>query len=173
LSYIKQVSPLLRSRIYIGLGVAFAECGQKQEALCYINLAFKHFPQYPEKDESFLYADFSLAELILWEGLAYLALSNRFPNQHYDRKSWETFAKIEDSQPISERVRIEIINHQADAALALRDLELFCAYMQQGIKRAKRLNSQRRRQEAIATWKNASHNIWLHDSQVRGLVDLF
>jgi len=72
--YLSEVSPLLRSRIYAGVSGIYAQMGQKQETIRYIGLAYESFPEKPEDDPSFLFADCGYFTLTLWEGLNHFEL---------------------------------------------------------------------------------------------------
>lgn len=75
--YLKEVSPLLRARMYAGLAGAYSQCNQKQggqvdEALNALGHAYESFPEKPEEDPSFLYADCDYFTIVLWDGLVHL-----------------------------------------------------------------------------------------------------
>jgi len=174
LLHLQEIPPLQRSRLYVELAVVYAQQGQEQEALRYLTLSHEEFPEHPENDPSFLFAEFTPASMFLEEGLTFLALTEHFPGRGYDQKAWNTFVQVEDTQFTSivpERIRVEIINHQAEAALALRDQERFCTYLQKGIQGANVLNSEQRRREAIDVYKQA-RMVWPRESYVKELADL-
>lgn len=176
LLYREMVPPLQRSRIYAELAVVAAQEGQIQEALAYQNIGREEYPEHPEQDPSFLYAEFSPASMLLEEGLAYLALSSCSPTQGYEKQAWETFERFELLQiqgDVPERIRYEIVNHQAETALALRDREAFCAYLQQGIEGSKLLHSQQRRQELVSVYTKAREVVWPNETKVKELANLF
>lgn len=176
LSHQKEITPLQLARLHAELAVVSAQLGQEQEALSYQSIAHRIYPEHPEQDLSFFYAEFSPASAILEEGLVYLALTSHYPNRRYAQRAWNAFVQIESLQSqaiVPERIFYEILNHQAEVALALRDRELFCSLMQRAIPGARHLNSQQRRQEAITIYNDASHNVWPHELQVRELKDLF
>lgn len=175
LVYQGNIPPLLLARVYVELAVVYAQQRQEQEALRYMCLAQERYPEYPEADPSFLYAEFSPSSMILEEGLTHLALAHHYPDGQYSHQAWNAFARIEQVKtptPVPERIRIEIINHQATTALALKDVDAFCDRLEQGVNGAKRLGSERRRQEAIEVYKNA-RKIWPNEARVRELADLF
>ncbi len=72
---------------------------------------------------------------------------------------------------VPERIRVEIINHQAATAIAQGDMELFQAYFQAGVQGAKALGSDKRMQEAITNWK-AARERWPHEQRVLELADV-
>jgi tetratricopeptide (TPR) repeat protein len=175
LIYKNEISSLLLSRLYVELAVVYAQQGQEQEALRYLSLAQEVYPEHPEADPSFLYAEFSPSSMVLEEGLAYLALSQHYSSQGFDRKAWKTFTQTEVFQlkaNVPERISIEIINQQAKTALVLRDQEMFCIYLKKGIQGANILKSAKRRREAINIYKQA-RELWSNEIRVIELADLF
>jgi len=142
LPYIDDVAPQLRSRVYIGLGTASALCKQKQNALRYLHLTQEAFPQHPEDDPTFLYTEFGLSSLYMFEGWIYLDLNEHYPDAGYPEQALHAFARVEKYLPkmiVSERVRIEIINHRAKVAVALKNMEDCCSYLEQASNGAKML----------------------------------
>ena len=161
--------PLLqRSRLYAELAVVSAQQRNEKESLHALEMARRLYPEHPENDPSFLYAEFSPASMILEEGLTYLALAHHFPDRRYDHKAHNSFVDVERlaaESYVSERIFFEIMNNQAETALVLRNLELFRAYVSKGIEGANKLNSKQRRQEIIDAYTQA-HVIWPREIQV-------
>lgn len=60
---------------------------------------------------------------------------------------------------------IEIINHQAETAIALGDQELFTAYLQDGLKGAKQIGSEKRRHEVWDIYEQAKKT-WRNDKKI-------
>ena len=174
LIHVNKISPLLRSRLYVELAVAYAQQNRRQEALQHLLLAQEFYPESPERDPSFVYAEFSPSSMILEEGLLHLGLTHHESNEHDAQRAWKTFERVEISQSgfiTPERIRVEIINYQAKTALALRSLESFCLYLERGARGAKALESEKRRQEAIALYKEA-RRVWPEEPRVKELADL-
>jgi tetratricopeptide (TPR) repeat protein len=175
LIYKNEIPYLLLSRLYVELAVVYAQQGQEQEALRYLSLAQEVYPEHPEADPSFLYAEFSLSSMVLEKGLTLLALGQHYPHGRYPQQAWETFTQIETPRPVllvPERTRLEIINYQAKTALTLSDLDEFCDYLEKGAMGAKALGSEKRRGEAIEVYKEA-RSIWPNEPRVKELADLF
>ncbi len=168
LPLVRYVSPLLRSRIYMGLASAYARCGNQQDAQRYIGLAHEAFPSQPESDPGFSYTVCTPAVLHLYDGLAYMDLDR--PQQ-----AWEALENVEGLNPklpVAESWRIEIINLQASSAAALGDLERSCTYVEAGAKVAEA--------QGYDIWKSESADVfrqiqlrWPHESQVKSLAPLF
>jgi transcriptional regulator with XRE-family HTH domain len=171
----KEIPPLQRSRIYAELAVVSAQQEQEQEALRALGHAQQWYPDYPENDPSFLYADFSPASFILEEGLTYLALAQHYPGRSYKRQAWDSFSRIDTLAAIHmvpERIYFEIVNHQAAVALIQRDLEQVRTCLEKGIEGACLLHSKQRFQEAAGVYKQACA-IWPHETNLKRLQDVF
>jgi len=165
LPYIGRVTPLLQGRVYVGLAEAYARCGQKQEALTHLGLAYDTFPQHPENDPSFDFADCSFSSLFLWDGRTRLELDQ--PDE-----ALQTFNNLQNLKNISERTRIAIINHQAEASVILGDLEQSRAYVIAGRDGAVALGSEKRYNEAYGIYQQM-RILWRNDPRVKELADLF
>lgn len=167
--HIKQTAPLLCARVFMGLAVAHAQYGDilKQEALRYLGLAQATFPERPEDDPSFAYADFDRYQMILWEGLVRFHLGEA-------KNALQAFALVDGTTKTAAptRILVEITNHKAKTAIALRDLELSTIFVEAGAKGARALGSQRRYNEAQEAFA-LMQIIWPHEKQVKDLTDIF
>ena len=133
------------------------------------------YPAHPEHDESYFHAEFSPASQILSQGCMYLELAGYFPHRQYEQQAWDAFAQINqgDTKALAPtRSLIEIVNHQADAALALGNLELFGTFIQRGIEGAQALQSKQRYQEAVEVYQKAL-TVWPHERSLHSLSDVF
>jgi DNA-binding SARP family transcriptional activator len=165
---INAATPLIQGCLYVRMSNAYAQCGQEQEAVRCLRLAQAVFPEIPENDPSFLFADGGQFTLTLWEGLTRLDLDQ-------PREAWNALAQIErlpSTIIVPERMRLEITNHRAEAAVALGNLELFCDYIEAGVIGAKNLGSERRYNEAFGVYKLAKR-LWRNEPRVKELQDLF
>lgn len=163
-----KVSPLIRAGICIRMAGAYAECGQEQEALHFLNLAHDSFPDTPESDPGYLYADSGLYSLLLWDGLIQLDLDK-------PKEAEKAFAKVDGLSPkidVPERVRIEFLTYQATTYLVLRELEQSCAYLEAAVKASLALGSERRYSEAFDAYQQM-RRVWMHEPPVKALGDLF
>jgi tetratricopeptide (TPR) repeat protein len=165
---IDQISPLLRGSVYVKMADAYAQCGWEQDALRCLRMAYEHFPDNPEQDPCFLYADCGRQSLPMWEGMTYLDLGQPGEAQ----SALERVEQLSTVIIIPERARVEAINHQAEAALALGDQERFRAYMEMGVKGAKALGSEKRYNEAFDVYQQAK-KLWRNEPGVKELQDLF
>ena len=168
LQFVDRVSPLMQSRTYLGLAAAYAQIGQKQDALRYLGMAQETFPEAPEKDVSFTYADCGASSLNHYGGLIYMELDQ-------PQKAWETFAEVEKLKQrivIPERTIIEIVNCQAESAVAQRNLDLASTHIQAGVTGALKLKSERRFADTFAVYKNM-RLVWPYEPQVKALGELF
>ena len=165
---IKYVSPLLRSRVYMGLASASARCKQKQDALRYLGLAQQAYPEHPEQDPNYLYTVCNEPVLHLYEALTYTDLEQ-------PQNAWEALVVVDGLQPkmpVPISTRIEFLNLQAKAAAELGDLELSITYLQASIQASSK--------QGYNLWLSEAYEIyqemvakWPHESQIQSLRDLF
>jgi DNA-binding SARP family transcriptional activator len=168
LPYLSEVSSLLRARIYAGASGIYAQLGYKQEALRFLSLAYENFPSHPEHDPSFLFADCGYFTLVLWDGLTHLEL-------HQPREAASAFERIDGLQmhiQLPERVRDEILNHQATTFTELRDMDRACAYLEAAAKLSLTLGSKRRYRESLNVFTQMI-GIWESEKRVKSLGGLF
>lgn len=175
-----QASPLAQGSLYMKQAEAYARLGRRQEAERSLNRAYRVFPPHPADDPAFLYADCGAPSLSLWDGLTHLALSRAQADderaaQRLARHAWEALELYGGVHPpvvISGRNYLEILNHQAETAIALNDLELFTTVFMQAVSKGKTFGSQRRRKEAITIyWQARQH--WPHEECLKDLAELF
>jgi DNA-binding SARP family transcriptional activator len=165
LQHVKNVSPLQQASVYMSLAVAYAHMDQSQNALMYVGLAHDVFPDYPETDPSFSFAEFDRSQMILWEGIMCTRLGQT-------QQALAIFGCIE--QPdfsASERLSIEIMNQRAKAAIFAGDVEQGVAYVKTGLVGAKALGSQRRYSEAYENFQQM-RLLWPHEQRVTELGEL-
>jgi len=169
-----QIHPLQYTRVHAELAIAYGQLGQERQALHFLSLAQDQYPQHPENDPSFLYAEFTPSSFILDQGVAYLALARHSPHARYELMAWDTFEQVKPSvgsAAVPVRIRAEIINQQALTAVALRDLDAFEGLLKQGIEGAEALKSAQRRREAQEAWRQALE-VWSAEPRVRALREL-
>lgn len=167
LRYQKNIYPFFTGRLYAGLASAHAQCRHQQIADRYLHLLHA-IPTATMTDiPSSIYADFSLPLVILYEGQAY-----RYLNQ--PENAWNAYAQLETQRAailVPERIRLEVVNHRAEAALLLNDQERFYDTLQEGITGAKTIQSVRRGQEVVDLY-NVAQGRWMGDVRVRDLEEL-
>jgi tetratricopeptide (TPR) repeat protein len=174
LTHEQDISALQRSRVHAELAVVYGQLHREQDALRNLGVAQELYPGEPEQDRSFLYAEFTPASLALEEGLALLNLALRYSGRGYEGRAMCTFERVQSGRvaAVPDRIRFEIVNHQATTATLLNDLDSFETYFTQGMDGARRLQSKQRQQEAVATWRRALET-WPHESRLRQLSDRF
>ena len=168
LPFLDEVSPLLRARMYAGLAGSYAQFEQEQEALRSMGLAYESFPEQPEADPTFLYADCGSFTLILWEGLMHLDLKR-------PKEAEQVFARVDGLQPklkVPERVRIEFLNYQAETFITMRDMDRSLAYLEETVKASLALGSERRYTQANEVYQKMCV-VWPYESRVKTLRELF
>ncbi|WP_157631292.1 tetratricopeptide repeat protein [Catelliglobosispora koreensis] len=158
LNFESALPALQRSRIHAELSVAYGQLGRERDALSSADLAERLYPQHPEQDPSYLYAEFTRASLTLEQGLSYLALAERFPGREYQQVAANVFARMEQQthSPVPDRIRFEIINHQARTAVLLDDMDAFELYIGQAAEGVAKLGSKQRQKEVQSAWKSAA-----------------
>ena len=170
LPLVTQVSPLLRSRIYLGLASAYARQGQqcRRDALHYLGLAGEYFPEHPESDPNYLYTVCSFPVLHLYEALTYTDLQQ-------PQEAWAALMKVDGIQPkmqVPESTRIEFLNLQAKTAASLGNLEASRAYLQAGVEAASISGHELWVGEAFGVYQYM-YTIWPDEPQVKSLAGLF
>jgi DNA-binding SARP family transcriptional activator len=165
-------SALLGSDIYICLADAYAQCKEEQKALEYIGLAQEHFPEHPELDASFWYADYTWSELYRWAGKTYLDLAQFNPEGGYYKKADAAFSSIAGLQPAGEHKKCGILISRADAARGLGDLDLYATSLKEGIIKTMSIGSQKRYQDAIDVFRHTPQK-WKDEQQILELGDIF
>lgn len=147
------MTPLQRSRVHAELAVVYGQTKRVPEAIRSAALAEEAYPGEPEQDPSYLYAEFTPSSLTLERGLLFLAVAEQYPARGYQRKAAEVFSQMNSNALANapDRIRFEITNVQARAAVLLDDLEAFTAHLSQGLNGAVILQStQRQREVALA-----------------------
>lgn len=165
---------ILQSKVFTGLAHAYAQHGQEVEALNAMSKARTVYPSAPEEVPVFLSADEGRFSLILFDGLVHLDLGKHLSKQGHYVCAAKALSRIEELPPtlfVPERIRIEITNERAQAAIALNDLDSFQEYTLQSVESLKTMNSEKRRQELLTNYKEA-RKVWPHEPRVIELADL-
>ena len=165
LQFIQEVSPLLRGRIYSGLGSAQATLGQKQEALRSLGLAQETFPERPEEDPGFLYTYTNRYILFLNEALTHLHFQQ-------PKEAWQAITKAGTYVPdgASPR-RMELLNHLVIIATALDELEQSCLYFGTAVAEGAALGSVLHQNEAHHLYQQMQ-SAWPHERRIKDLAVL-
>ncbi len=163
------MSALQRSRVHAELAVVYGQLRKEEDAIRSAGVAEELYPDHPEQDRSFLYAEFTPASLSLEQGLAYVALAEQYPGRDYQRRAADIFASVERSTlAVPDRIRFEIINHQSRAAVLLGDLDAFETYIRRGLDGVVLLGSKQRRREMEIALQGAGER-WPRERRVRSL----
>lgn len=130
--YIKQVSPLMRSRIYSEL----ATSTDLKDVVRYGKQAIDSCPDDVQDDPSFAYTHTTPYILYLNQEIGY-------SNLGMHKEAWEALELAEKFVPdIASTRRLELLTHQATAALGIGDLDLMGIKMQQAIQASKVINTE-------------------------------
>ncbi|HEU5378467.1 MAG TPA: hypothetical protein VFV38_23840 [Ktedonobacteraceae bacterium] len=172
LSVHELVSPSLRRKVLGELAYAYARAGQVQQAL-------QHYGDMktsvaPASDEAPVYLqDSGLVVEDIRATKMFETLGRHTSSTIFYQRAWKAMDQVEQRLPaplIPERFRIEGINQKALVALRLGELDQFVNLTLQGIQGAKALQSEKRRQEIIANWKEA-RKVWPREPQITELAD--
>jgi DNA-binding SARP family transcriptional activator len=158
-----ELSPIIKGRVYAGLGMAYAAHGQKQEALRHIGLAYDAFPEHPEEDPHFSYTHYSHYYLYLYEGLMYTNLGQ-------PKNALAAYAHFHVPEYASRRT--EIVNREAAAWLTLGDLDQCSTNVEAGATLALSAGSELRYSEAREVYQGMLLQ-WPHEQKVKNLAQLF
>jgi tetratricopeptide (TPR) repeat protein len=174
LFYSRNVPPLLQARVYMVAAEALARCGRAKEADFYIQLAYETFPDHSGYDP-IVRVNASLPSLGLYEGLTYLS-------QGKGDKAFNTFGgklfegRLTGYQSMSalpERIRLEITNHQGQAAILSNNLEEYARCLEEGLTGAIALKSQKRFQEAVTIFRQETPAQWHNEPQLKDIAERF
>jgi hypothetical protein len=93
----------------------------------------------------------------LRQGLAFLALAEQHQGRGYQHMAADMLGKIDQAptMTVSDRIRFEIANHQARAAVLLDDVDAFELYIHRGLDGVVLLGSKQRLREARHAWQLA------------------
>jgi tetratricopeptide (TPR) repeat protein len=162
---------LQRSRVHAELAVVYGQLGREQDAIRAVGQAEELYPDDPQEDPSFLFAEFTPASLTLERGLAYVALAEQFPGRGYQQNAAGIFGQAQADQTGSpDRIRFEIVNHQAKTAVLLGDLDAFETHMMCGRDGASQLGSRQRLKEVQMIWDRAVSR-WPGEQRLKDLGD--
>jgi transcriptional regulator with XRE-family HTH domain/tetratricopeptide (TPR) repeat protein len=166
LAYLPHTSPLLQSRVYIGLTETYGHLGDSRQAAYYQDQALASFPAQFTADPNFYYTHFNHWSVAVLEGMMYL---------HLDKpaSSWDVFSRMEHLVPqAAVPNRVELTVRQARTASAMNDRDLACTYVEAAVKLALTANNQLRFDEAYSVYRDMQVK-WGNDQHIKVLADLF
>ncbi len=166
-SSLDSVVPLLRSSVLVETAVIHARQKQKQDALRSLSMAHEAFGDATE-DQNLLYVGHDIGVLTLWAALTHYDLGNY-------RQAHDTLLQIDGldpKKPVSERIRLQILNNQALIAVKLNNLEQARVYIEAGAKGAIALGSKLRFAEAGRVYQIMEF-MWPDEAQVQEIKPLF
>jgi len=165
LSLESELSPLLRSRANAGLSRVYGYLGREREALASVDAAQALYPSHPEQDPDYLYAECTPLGVTMMRGMAHLALAEHLPRRSYQTKAAAIFDDMSaESGP--DRIKVQILNHRASAAVLVGDLDAFDVYFGQAVGGVAQLGSKQRQREMRETWARAVTR-WPHEQRLK------
>ncbi|QBD80485.1 hypothetical protein EPA93_32735 [Ktedonosporobacter rubrisoli] len=160
------ISPILHSWIFAGLGEIQATMGREKEALQFMQLALAVFPDNPEDDPCFSYAQCDRSMLFAYEGLIFLRLGK-------PKFAWDAFAQIDELKPTPpERVRADFLYHKAYTSLVLGNMIQTCIYLEAAARAAQEIHSDLAFSEVYTLYQHMLA-LWGDEARVRLLARLF
>jgi transcriptional regulator with XRE-family HTH domain len=160
------ISPMLHSWIFAGLGEIQAAMGREKDALQFMRLAYAVFPDNPEEDPCFVYAQCDRSMLFLYEGLIFLRLGQ-------PKMAWKAFAQVDELKPApAERTRAEFLKHKTYTSIVLGNMIQSCIYLEAASKAAQEIGSDLAFSENYALYEHMLA-IWGQEPRVRALSRLF
>ncbi len=166
--YLGEVSSLLRACLYADISGAYAQLNQQQEAFRFLELAYEYFPEKYDNEPSFLRTICRYSTLIICDGLHHLHFGQ--PNE-----AAKIFARIDGLQPkvaMPERIRIDLLNCQAEVFVELKDMEQATHYLETAGKASITIGSKRRFQESFIVFQQMQKT-WKDEPLIRNLESLF
>ncbi|HEY0756609.1 MAG TPA: helix-turn-helix transcriptional regulator [Ktedonobacteraceae bacterium] len=159
-------SPLLRSRVYVGLAEAYSQHAQENEAKHWLELAQETFPEKVEDDPAYCYTHFTYTSISTYEGLMFLNLQQLL-------KSETAFARI--AQMISTDAvpnRLELSVHQAMLTCSQDEMEQTGKLIEVALPMAHALGSQLRSDQIYEVYERMLGK-WGHEPLVKDLGERF
>ncbi len=166
LQYVKEVSPLMKGRIFSELATSCAELGQEQDALRYIGLAMDVSPNNAEDDPSYSYTHSN--RYILHFNEMYVRLELNQPEE-----AWKAVAEASKFVPdtITPR-RMELLRYFVIVSMARGDLELSKSRFEVLAAAASAFGSDLHASELFNIHQQMLAR-WPHERKVKELADLF
>ena len=141
----------------------------EQKGLHYLDTAYEIFPNRPEDDPNYLFADAGIFTLELYEGLIYLDLKK-------GKEAYSAFSQIEKALStiiVLERIRLEIVNHQGRAAIMKNNLDEYVASRKAGMTGAVAIKSRKRFDEAFNIFQQDVPPAWYKKPQLKPLIEQY
>lgn len=168
LPILAQASPLLQSRIYVGLAEVHGMRDEKQEALRAMGQAQDVFPSQPRLDQAFNYTHINEYELEVFGG----GQTRLYLGQ--PKEAMAHFDRIVDSMgpQIDPLPQVDLIFYQGESAAMLGDLDLAIQRVEDGAQLAKKINSRLYFNKIGQTYHDLAQR-WPGDARVQQLEGLF
>lgn len=168
LPIMKQASPLLQGRIYVGLAEVHGMRSERQDALRAMGQAQDIFPDNPQLDVAFGYTHINEYELEIFGG----GQTRLYLGQ--PKEAMEHFDRIVDSMgpQIDPLPAVDLLFYQGEAAAAMGDLDQAVQRVEDGAQLAKRINSRLYFNKIGQTYHDMTQR-WPGDTRVQRLETLF
>ncbi len=167
----KDIHPLVQSNTYAVLGAYSAQNGKRAEALTALHVA-SHMFSIAIPTDGYSYMDYDASEISLTWGLAHARTG-------HPQEALQAFTEVVDpttlttKMPVSERVRVEFLNHMALASVKspAKDMEQTVRYWVAAVKGAKALHSEQRFSEVVTAYE-IMEGVWPSEQRIAALREL-
>ncbi len=133
-------SPLMRSRVFGGLSIAYAQdkdewnaAENERKSLKYAEMAYSTIPSHPELAPFSEKTRFGLAELDQSVGKAHLYLAMRSSSKDYALQAYKAFEQSISGKATSKGYLAQALFRKADAASALGNMDECVKCVEQGV----------------------------------------
>ncbi len=169
LPLLKEASPLLRGRVYVGLAEVLAMRGEREDALKYMGLAYESYPEHPEQDPTYYYTHFSRYDLYVFGD----SQTRLFLDQPKEAQKSLSVARRELPSLNTElRSQVDLLYYQLSSSVKLGSLEEGSIYLQAALTRAKKANSWLYYNKILAVYQEMQQK-WPREKSVQELDELF
>jgi hypothetical protein len=170
LAHDEHVTPLLRGRAYAGAAEVYAMCGEEQDALRAMGLAYDHFPARPEQDPAYPYLYASRYSLHVF-GACQTQLFLGYPNDA--QKALEALEREGNTDATEEPItRLDLLYYQGEIQAQQAEQEAVLATLTEATQLAQHLGSTLYFRK-LATIYQVVRARWPHDKAVRSIGEIF
>ena len=168
-SLLANATPLLRGRTYAGLAEVYAMCGQMQEALRAMGLAYEHYPIKPEDDAAYPYLRASRYALYVFGD----AQSRLFLGQPKEADKALIAMERETNDPQVEPItKLDLLYYRAEAQIQQGELESSSTILTEAAMLAKDLGSRLYFNKLVKSYHDLQAR-WPRESLVDILEEVF
>jgi len=169
LYFVPQALPIVQAPAYCKNARALASHKRMKEAEVYLHMGVDTFPSHPELDPIYMFVDSNIYTLSRDAGRARLEMHRVTDAYH----AFETYKQLSSSEPIPERIRLEIVNGQAQTAILENDLDKYAQFLKDGLASAVAMGSQKRFDEFDRMVKENMPPEWFKHHTIQPIVEQY